>query len=116
MHEKNFMPVGATRPVTVDVRVISATNKALAREVAEGRFREDLSYRMRVVPLFLPPLRDREGDVEALFWHFIAAMNRQGLRRIDGVTQAAMDAIRSYRWPGNVRELQSAVEYAFVVG
>src|SRR5437773_2507799 len=57
MQEKNFMPVGATRPVTVDVRVISATNKALAREVAEGRFREDLSYRMRVVPLFLPPLR-----------------------------------------------------------
>src|SRR3989441_12072866 len=116
MHEKNFMPVGATRPVTVDVRVISATNKALAREVAEGRFREDLSYRMRVVPLFLPPLRERRGDIEALFWHFIERMNHGGLRRIEGVTRAAMDAILAYPWPGNVRELRSAVEYAFVVG
>jgi transcriptional regulator with PAS, ATPase and Fis domain len=116
MQEKTFVPVGATRSVTVDVRVISATNKALRREVSEGRFREDLSYRMRVVPLSLPPLREREGDVEALFWHFVEAMNGQGLRRIEGVTRAAMDAIRSYPWPGNVRELQSAVEYAFVVG
>ncbi|HUE30146.1 MAG TPA: sigma 54-interacting transcriptional regulator [Verrucomicrobiae bacterium] len=116
MQEKNFMPVGATRPVTVDVRVISATNKALAREVAEGRFREDLSYRMRVVPLHLPPLRERKGDIEALFWHFVDRMNHGGLRRIEAVTRAAMDAIRSYLWPGNVRELRSAVEYAFVVG
>ena len=116
MQEKNFMPVGATRPVTVDVRVISATNKALGREVVEGRFREDLSYRMRVVPLFLPPLRERRGDTEALFWHFVERMNHGGLRRIEGVTRPAMDAIRSYPWPGNVRELRSAVEYAFVVG
>jgi len=116
MQEKTFLPVGATRSLSVDVRVISATNKTLRGEVAAGRFREDLSYRMRVVPLFLPPLRDREGDVEALFWHFVGAMNRQGLRRIEGVTRAAMEAICSYPWPGNVRELQSAVEYAFVVG
>src|SRR2546429_3479040 len=87
MQEKNFMPVGATRPVTVDVRVISATNKSLRREVAEGRFREDLSYRMRVVPLFLPPLRKRRGDIEALFWHFVDRMNRRGLRRIEAVTR-----------------------------
>jgi two-component system response regulator AtoC len=116
MQEKTFVPVGATRPVTVDVRVISATNKALRREIAEGRFREDLSYRMRVVPLFLPPLRDRRGDVAALFWHFVGELNQEGLRWIDGVTRTAMDAIRSYPWPGNVRELRSAVEYAFVVG
>jgi len=116
MQEKTFIPVGATRPVTVDVRVISATNKSLRREVADGRFREDLSYRMRVVPLSLPPLRERQGDVEALFWHFVEGMNRGGLRRIEGVTRTAMDAIRSYSWPGNVRELRSAVEYAFVVG
>jgi transcriptional regulator with PAS, ATPase and Fis domain len=116
MQEKTFIPVGATRPVTVDVRVISATNKALRREVAEGRFREDLSYRLRVVPLFLPPLRQRAGDVEAIFWHFVGELNEQGMRRIEGVTRAAMDAIASYAWPGNVRELRSAVEYAFVVG
>src|SRR5213593_3018975 len=116
MQEKTFVPVGGTRPVTVDVRVISATNKALRREVAEGRFRDDLSYRLRVVPLSLPPLRQREGDVEALFWHFVDEMNQGGLRRVRGVTRGAMDAIRSYAWPGNVRELRSAVEYAFVVG
>jgi len=116
MQEKTFIPVGATRPVTVDVRVISATNKALRREVAEGRFRDDLSYRLRVVPLFLPPLRRREGDVEALFWQFVDELNQQGMRRIEGVTRAAMDAILAYSWPGNVRELRSAVEYAFVVG
>src|SRR5215470_13915247 len=110
------LAVGGTRPITVDVRVISATNKALRREVAEGRFRDDLSYRLRVVPLSLPPLRQREGDVEALFWHFVDEMNQGGLRRVTGVTRGAMDAIRSYPWPGNVRELRSAVEYAFVVG
>src|SRR5437763_14959183 len=115
MQEKTFVPVGATRPVTVDVRVISATNKILRREIAEGRFREDLSYRLRVVPVFLPPLRERRGDVEALFWHFIERMNHGGLRRIEGVTRARTDAILSYPWPGNVRELRSAVEYAFVV-
>src|SRR5438309_8081212 len=116
MQEKTFVPVGGTRPVTVDVRVISATNKPLRREVAEGRFRDDLSYRLRVVPLYLPPLRRRDGDVEALFWQFVSELNHQGMRRIDGVTRTAMDAILAYPWPGNVRELRSAVEYAFVVG
>jgi two-component system, NtrC family, response regulator AtoC len=116
MQEKTFFPVGATRAVTVDVRVISATNKHLRREVAEGRFRDDLNYRLRVVPLYLPPLRHRRGDVHALFWQFVEELNHQGLRRIEHVTQAALDAIRSYAWPGNVRELRSVVEYAFVVG
>jgi transcriptional regulator with PAS, ATPase and Fis domain len=116
LQEKTFVPVGATRPVTVDVRVISATNKLLRREVGGGRFREDLHYRLQVVPLNLPALRDRPGDVEALFWHFVGEMNGEGLRHIEAVTRTAMDAIRSYAWPGNVRELRSAVEYAFVVG
>jgi transcriptional regulator with PAS, ATPase and Fis domain len=116
MQEKTFVPVGGTRAITVDVRVISATNKPLQREVAERRFREDLSYRLRVVPLSLPPLRHRQGDVEALFWHFVEEMNRRGLRRVEAVAAAALDAILSYQWPGNVRELLSAVEYAFVVG
>jgi transcriptional regulator with PAS, ATPase and Fis domain len=104
------------RATAVDVRLISATNKPLRRAVADGRFREDLSYRLRVVPISLPPLRHRQGDVEALFWHFVDDMNRRGLRRIDAVARPAMDAILSYQWPGNVRELLSAVEYAFVVG
>jgi transcriptional regulator with PAS, ATPase and Fis domain len=116
MQEKTFVPVGGTRPITVDVRVIAATNKSLRSEVAGGRFREDLSYRLRVVPLSLPPLRDRQGDVEALFWHFVDDLNHEGLRRVEGVTRPAMDAIRNYPWPGNVRELRSAIEYAYVVG
>src|SRR3989442_14759640 len=96
MQEKNFMPVGATRPVTVDVRVISATNKGLAREVAEGRFREDLSYRMRVVPLFLPPLRERRGDIEAPFWHFVDRMNHGGAPRGRGGGRGGGGLIRRY--------------------
>jgi two-component system response regulator AtoC len=116
MQEKTFVPVGGSRPVTVDVRVISATNKVLRHEVEEGRFRVDLSYRLRVIPLSLPPLRQRKGDIDALFWYFVERMNAQGERRIEGVTRAALDALRSYPWPGNVRELQSAVECAFVLG
>jgi two-component system, NtrC family, response regulator AtoC len=116
MQEKTFVPVGGMRTRAVDVRVIAATNKSLRAEVAAGRFREDLSYRLRGVPILLPPLRRRSGDIDALFWHFVDAMNHVGLRRVDAITTNALDAIRSYAWPGNIRELQSAVEYAFVLG
>jgi two-component system response regulator AtoC len=116
IQEKAFFPVGSTRRVHVDVRIISATNKDLNREVTEGRFREDLSYRLRVISLYLPPLRERPADIDALFWHFVDALNSDGGRHVEGVTQAAMHALRSYAWPGNVRELRSAVESAFVMG
>jgi two-component system response regulator AtoC len=116
LQERTFVPVGGTKAVTVDVRVISASNKALRREVAAGRFRDDLRYRIRVVPIFLPPLRDRGGDVEALFWHFVGLYNEQGLRHVDAVTRAAMTALQGYSWPGNVRELRNVIEHAFVVG
>jgi transcriptional regulator with PAS, ATPase and Fis domain len=116
MQEKTFLPVGSMRTRTVDVRIISASNKSLRTEVAAGRFREDLSYRLRVVPILLPPLRRRSGDIDALFWHFVDQMNQAALRRVDAITITALDAIRSYAWPGNIRELQSAVEYAFVLG
>jgi transcriptional regulator with PAS, ATPase and Fis domain len=116
LQEKTFVPVGGMQAQTVDVRIIAATNKSLRAEVAAGRFREDLSYRVRVVPLLLPPLRKRSGDIDALLWHFVEEMNGLGLRRIEAVTAPAMQAMRSYAWPGNVRELQSAVEYAFVLG
>lgn len=116
LEEKTFVPVGGTKAVTVDVRLISATNKALRREVAEGRFRNDLQYRIRVVPLFLPPLRQRTGDIEALVWHFIDQFNEQGLRRVEAVSREAMAALMSYPWPGNIRELRNVIEHAFVVG
>jgi transcriptional regulator with PAS, ATPase and Fis domain len=116
LEEKTFFPVGATTPVTVDVRIVSASNRALRRAVAAGRFRDDLRYRLRVVPLFLPPLRQRGGDVEALVWHFIDRFTAEGMGRVEGVTRRAMDALRDYPWPGNVRELRNVVEHAFIVG
>jgi DNA-binding NtrC family response regulator len=116
LEERSFFPVGGTAPVRVDVRLISASNKALRREVAAGRFRDDLRYRIRVVPIFLPPLRQRRGDIEGLLWHFIAQFNAEGLRRIEGVRGEAMEAILACPWPGNVRELRNVVQHAFVVG
>jgi transcriptional regulator with PAS, ATPase and Fis domain len=116
VEDRTFVPVGGTKPVQVDVRIVSATHRALRRAVAEGRFRDDLRYRLRVVPLFLPPLRQRTGDVEALVWHFIRRFNERGPGRIEAVARPAMRALRSYPWPGNVRELRNVIEYAFVIG
>lgn len=115
LQEMTFIPVGGTEGVSVDVRIISATNKVLPEEVAAGRFREDLSYRIRVFPVYVPPLRERKGDVEALFWHFLAELNQKNRRKIEGISRRAMDMLRRYPWPGNVRELHSALEYSFVV-
>lgn len=118
LQEQCFVPVGGADRKKVDVRVVSATNKALRTEVAKGTFREDLMYRIRVVPLFLPPLVDREGDVELLAWHFIDEFNeRAGLpRKITGISARAFEAMLAYRWPGNIRELRNVIEYAFVIG
>jgi transcriptional regulator with PAS, ATPase and Fis domain len=116
LEERTFFPVGGSRPVAVDVRLVSASNRALRRAVAEGRFRDDLRYRLRVVPLFLPPLRQRTGDVEALVWHFVDRFNEQHLGRVEAVAGRAMDTLRSYPWPGNIRELRNVVEHAFIVG
>jgi len=117
LQEKTFVPVGSVRSISVDVRLISATNKPLAEEVAAGRFRNDLRFRLRVVPLVLPPLRRRSGDAEALLWHLIGLHNEQSeLRTVEAVTSDVFAAVGDYEWPGNVRELQNAVEYAFVVG
>lgn len=116
LEDRTFVPVGGTKPIRADVRLVSATHRALRREVAEGRFRDDLRYRLRVVPVFLPPLRERTGDVDALLFHFIAQFNAQGWRRVEAVSAPALDALRAYPWPGNVRELRNVVEHAFVVG
>jgi transcriptional regulator with PAS, ATPase and Fis domain len=116
LEDRSFVPVGGTKPMRADVRIVSATHRALRREVAEGRFRDDLRYRLRVVPVFLPPLRERTGDVEALLFHFVTHFNAQGWRRVEAVSAPALDAIRAYPWPGNVRELRNVIEHAFVVG
>ena len=116
LQEQSFIPVGGDFAITVDVRIIAATHRSLRDEVKAGRFREDLMYRLRVVPIFLPPLRERRLDVNLLLWHSINQHNLQGLRRIDRIAPDAMRCLLDYSWPGNVRELINVVEYAFAVG
>jgi len=116
LQERTVIPVGGTQPVPVDVRIVSATHRSLRNAVEEGDFRADLMYRLRVVPLFIPPLRARRGDVEALAWLFIDAHNDPEIREIARVSPGALRLLESYDWPGNVRELENAIEYAFAMG
>ncbi len=116
LQERTFVPLGGATPVTVDVRLVAATNRSLRREVEAGRFRVDLMYRVRVVPLFLPPLRDRGGDVDVLIQHFIELFNQRGLRQIRRVAKDVTVALNAHPWPGNIRELRNVVEYAFAIG
>jgi len=116
LQQRRFTPVGATQEVEVDVRVISATNAALRQLVREGRFREDLMYRIRVVVLYLPPLVERDGDLEALTWHFVDEFNERHPRTIHAIDQSAWTMMVNYPWPGNIRELRNNLEQAFVLG
>ncbi|MCB9663239.1 MAG: sigma 54-interacting transcriptional regulator [Alphaproteobacteria bacterium] len=116
LQERTVVPLGAQVALPVDLRVVAATHRSLRAEVRAGRFREDLLYRLRVVPLFLPPLRERREDVDLLLRHAIAEHNLRGPRRVDAVTPEAMRALLDHGWPGNVRELLNVVDYAFAVG
>jgi Nif-specific regulatory protein len=110
-----FERVGGSEPLKVDVRVIAATNRDLERDVAEGRFRRDLFFRLHVLEIVVPPLRKRPEDIPDLANHFLQKFNAETGRRIKGFTPRAMEQIRSYRWPGNVRELKNVVERAVVL-
>jgi two-component system response regulator AtoC len=116
LQERTFVPVGGSEPQSANVRVLSATHRALREEVDKGRFREDLMYRLRVVPLYLPRLAERDHDIEILAWHFVDTFNAQGFRRVESFSVEAMRALQRYPWPGNVRELRNNLEYAFAVG
>jgi transcriptional regulator with PAS, ATPase and Fis domain len=116
IQERNYIPVGGDRSISVDVRIIAATHRSLRQEVKNGRFREDLMYRLRVVPIFLPPLRERREDIALLLWHFINLHNTAEFRKIDKIEPLAMRTLLDYPWLGNIRELQNVVEYAFAVG
>lgn len=116
LQERVFVPVGGTEPVEVDVRVVAATHRALREEVRAGRFREDLMFRLRVVPIFLPSLRQRPLDIDLLLHHFAEAFNRRGPRVVAGFSPEAMRALLDHAWPGNIREVRNVVEYAFAVG
>ena len=116
LQERTFIPVGGVSAQSVDIRLLTATNKSLRQEVEARRFREDLMYRIRVVPVFIPPLSERDGDVEALAWTFIDELNGYGGRRVEAIEAEAYGMLRAYLWPGNVRELRNVIEYAFAVG
>jgi two-component system response regulator AtoC len=116
LQERTYIPVGGTEPKNADVRVISATHRALRKEVDERRFREDLMYRVRVAVIYLPRLVEREGDIEALTWHFINEFNKDGFRYIDAIHPHAFDAMMEHSWPGNIRELRNNIEQAFAMG
>ena len=115
LQEKTFERVGGNEAITVDVRVVAATNQDLSALVREGRFREDLFYRLNVVHLEMPPLRLRGADVVTLASHFLRKFSEENHKPVDGFTEAARAKILSYRWPGNVRELENAVERAVVL-
>jgi DNA-binding NtrC family response regulator len=115
LQEREVRRVGENKSRKVDVRVVAATNRDLAAEVAAGRFRQDLYYRLRVIELKVPPLRDRKGDILPLARSFLASMAARLGRKISGFTPQAANQLMRYAWPGNVRELENAVERAIVL-
>ncbi len=115
LQESEIERLGGTSTVKVDCRVVAATNQDLAARVREGRFREDLFYRLNVIQVVLPPLRDRAEDVPLLANHFVARFATKNGKPLRGLTQAALEALEAYSWPGNVRELENAIERAVVL-
>jgi two-component system response regulator HydG len=115
LQERTFERVGGNEPISVDVRLIAATNRDLAADVRDGRFREDLYYRLNVVHIDMPPLRVRGGDVVVLANHFLRKFALENHKRVEGFTDPARTKIISYRWPGNVRALENAIERAVVL-
>ena len=114
LEEHAFEPLGGIKMVKVDVRVISATNRDLQQAIKQGRFREDFYYRLNVVPITLPPLRDRPEDIPLLIEHFLNVFGKKFEKTINAVSQDAMDLLLDYPWPGNVRQLEHAIEHAFI--
>ncbi len=112
LQEQRFYPIGSEKMIQVDVRIIVATNKDLEEEVKKGLFRSDLFYRIHVIPIYLPPLRDRREDIPALVEHFLKKLDQQTKRGVKSLTAEAMRKLMLHDWPGNIRELQNVLEYA----
>jgi DNA-binding NtrC family response regulator len=115
LQEREFEPLGSERTQKVDVRVIAATNRDLRQLVSEGRFQEDLYYRLNVIPIHMPPLRERRDDIPMLVEHFVQKHAQRAGKRIDGMAPGVLETLRSADWPGNVRELENTVERAVVL-
>jgi DNA-binding NtrC family response regulator len=115
LQEREFEPLGAERTQRVDVRVIAATNRDLKQMVSEGRFQEDLYYRLNVIPIAIPPLRGRRDDIPVLIEHFVQKHRQRTGKRIEGVAEDVVQSLQRYEWPGNVRELENTIERAVVL-
>jgi transcriptional regulator with PAS, ATPase and Fis domain len=115
LEEKTFRRVGGTKDLQVDVRIVAATNRNLEQAVREGAFREDLYYRLMVIPVEIPPLRERLEDIPLLITHFIERFNAEFRKKTHGLTSDALDCCEQYGWPGNVRELRNVVERAMIL-
>ena len=112
LDEKEFYPVGGSKPIKVDTRLIAASNKDLEQEVFKNRFREDLFYRIHVINIIIPPLRERVEDIPILAWHFLEKCRGSMKKNIKGFSPQAIKKLMDHRWPGNVRELENTVERA----
>src|SRR6185437_7564855 len=115
LDDQMFTPVGGSQPIRVDVRLIASTNKDLEEEIAKGNFREDLFYRLNVVPFFVPPLRERRQDIPLLVREFLAEFGRQYGRPRMEISEEALEVLQQYHWPGNVRELKNMVERVLIL-
>ena len=115
LQEKRFTPVGSNREVEVNVRIVAATNRNLEEMVKKGEFREDLFYRLNVLPVQLPALRERKNDIDALSAYFIEKFNQQHKKNITALSPEAMALLKAHSWPGNIRELENVIEHAFVI-
>lgn len=115
IQERDFIPVGSTRPKSADIRFVAATNKNLEQEVQEGRFREDLFYRLNVINIPLPPLRERKDDVEPLALHFLKKYSLKMKKQVTTLAPEALQLLYGYEWPGNIRELENVMERAVIL-
>jgi two-component system response regulator HydG len=115
LQEREFEPLGSTKTIHVDIRLIAATNKELEAEVKEGRFREDLFYRLNVVPIHLPPLRERKEDIPLLAEHFFQIYQEKNKKSVKGFLPKTIDTLMRYDWPGNIRELENVIERAILL-
>ena len=115
LQEKKFTPVGSNREVEVNVRIVAATNRNLEEMIKRGEFREDLFYRLNVLPIQLPPLRERKNDIEVLAKHFIEKFNQHHHKAITALSPETMEILKTHSWPGNIRELENVIEHAFVL-
>src|SRR5690606_17560579 len=115
LEQRSFRRLGGKKEISVDIRVVAATNKNINKAIDNGDLRDDLYHRLAVIPVFLPPLRERRGDVRILAEHFLRRFAEENDKEIEGFTPEAMEFVNEYRWPGNVRELKNALERAVIL-